>query len=407
MGHAEILMAVVLVLQAFFGLGWAASASVLRLAPRPALHWVVAAAAIAAALVLFLLRGRAPDMLTHPVANVLSLLALVAIRRGLQLFLRLPLRDRESAGLLLLCAALNIAWAGPQGDWPAGAVIATSACVAWTLGRTTFEILAPLQREFGRRGAWLVGWPYGIGAVLFSLRFGLGLVLPAQVARPVNVDNSFNIGVVLAILVLNLAINASLAVLVLLRLVRKLQRLSNHDPLTGLLNRRRLMQVLAQQKQALARHGEPWSLLLLDLDHFKRVNDEHGHAAGDHVLVTVAALLKSQARQFDQVARMGGEEFCIVLPRTGTEGALQLAGRVCQALAQSPVATGDDALAQPLRLTVSIGVASCESADETADQVLGRADRALYAAKHAGRNRVSVAASAPPAGHPGRAAAAS
>jgi diguanylate cyclase (GGDEF)-like protein len=398
MGHAEILMAVVLVLQAFFGLGWAASASALRLAPRPALHWVVAAVAIAAALILFLLRGRAPDLLTHPVANVLSLLALVAIRRGLQFFLRLPRRDLESAGLLLLCAALNAAWAGPQGSWPAGAVIATSAAVAWTLGRTTFEILAPVQREFGRRGAWLVGWPYAVGTVLFSLRFGGGLVLPAQVARPVNVDNSFNIGVVLAILVLNLAINASLAVLVLLRLVRKLQRLSNHDPLTGLLNRRRLMQVLAQQKQALVRHGEPWSLLLLDLDHFKQVNDNHGHAAGDQVLVAVAALLQAQARDVDAVARMGGEEFCVVLPRTDATGARAFAERLRQQLAQTPLPVAERAqrakaaLVQRVQMTVSIGVATCHDPLETADHVLGRADHALYAAKHAGRNQVCAAA---------------
>lgn len=407
MGHADILMAVVLVLQAFFGLGWAASAWLLRLAPRPALNWSVSAALIAAALILFLLRGRAPDLLAHPVANLLSLLALMTIRRGLQAFLRLPLRDRESLAVLLLCTGFNLAWAGPQGGWPAGAVIATSVCVAWTLGRTTLEILAPLRREYGAAGAWLVAWPYALGTLLFSLRFGLGLLLPAQVARPVNVDNAFNIGVVLTILVLNLAINASLAVLVLLRLVRKLQRLSNHDPLTGLLNRRRLMQVLREQKQALLRHGEPWSLLLLDLDHFKRVNDEHGHAAGDHVLVTVAALLKAQARELDQVARMGGEEFCIVLPRTGLDGAQLLAERVRQAVAQAPLASTDDGEATALQLTVSIGVASCMSAEESADQVLGRADRALYAAKHAGRNRVSVAASVLLAGRPGRAAAAS
>jgi len=398
MGHADILMAVVVVLQAFFGLGWAASASILRLAPRPALNWVVAAGLIAAALILFLLRGRAPDLVAHPVANVLALAALLAIRRGLQIFLRLPLRDREATAVLVLCTGFNLAWAGPQGGWPAGAVIASSAAVAWTLGRTTFEILAPVQREFGRRGAWLVGGPYAVGTVLFSLRFGLGLVLPAQVARPVNVDNNFNIGVVLAILVLNLAINASLAVLVLLRLVRKLQRLSNHDPLTGLLNRRRLMQVLAQQHQILVRHGEPWSLLLLDLDHFKQVNDNHGHAVGDQVLVAVAALLQAQARDLDAVARMGGEEFCVVLPRTGAQGALAFAERLRQHLAQTPLPVGEGAQrpaappVQGLQMTVSIGVATCHDPVETADHVLGRADHALYAAKHAGRNQVCQAA---------------
>ena len=397
MGHADILMAVVVVLQAFFGLGWAASASILRLAPRPALNWVVAAGLIAAALILFLLRGRAPDLLAHPVANVLALAALMAIRRGLQIFLRLPLRDREAAALLVLCTGFNLAWAGPPGAWPAGAVIITSAAVAWTLGRTTLEILAPLRREFGTSGAWLVSWPYALGTLLFGLRFSLGLLLPAQVARPVNVDNAFNIGVVLSILVLNLAINASLAVLVLLRLVRKLQRLSHHDPLTGLLNRRRLMQVLRAQKQALVRHGEPWSLLLLDLDHFKQVNDSHGHAAGDQVLVAVAALLQAQARDLDAVARMGGEEFCVVLPRTDAAGALAFAERLCERLAATPLPVEDGAhqpaaaVARTVRMTMSIGVASCLDPAESADLALGRADHALYAAKHAGRNRVCVA----------------
>ena len=157
------------------------------------------------------------------------------------------------------------------------------------------------------------------------------------------------------------------------------------DPLTDLPNRRSLTGEL-EREHALARRGRPpFSVLLLDVDHFKRVNDERGHAAGDVVLQEIAARLRARARTSDVVGRWGGEEFLVVAPDTSIDGAVTLADGLRRALSATPIALDSG----PLRMTASVGVAAWER--ETVDQLLGRADQALYEAKEAGRNTVVAA----------------
>lgn len=170
------------------------------------------------------------------------------------------------------------------------------------------------------------------------------------------------------------------------RLAGRLQRLAATDELTGLPNRRAL---LAQADQALAlarRTGQPVALLMIDVDHFKRVNDGRGHAVGDLVLRHVAATLANGLRAADRLGRIGGEEFVAVLPATPLDEACRAAERMRAAIAATPlVQPGDGGPA--LAVTVSIGVAASDGADSAAS-VLARADQGLYAAKAAGRNRV-------------------
>lgn len=162
------------------------------------------------------------------------------------------------------------------------------------------------------------------------------------------------------------------------------------DPLTGLPNRRALTTEL-EREHALARRGRPpFSVLLLDVDHFKRVNDERGHAAGDQVLEEIAARLRARARTSDFVGRWGGEEFLVVAPDTSMHGAVALAEGLRRALSEAPILLDSG----PLRVTASVGVAAWER--ETVDQLLGRADQALYEAKEAGRDMVMAAPSLGP-----------
>ena len=157
------------------------------------------------------------------------------------------------------------------------------------------------------------------------------------------------------------------------------------DPLTGLPNRRSLTTEL-EREHALARRGRPaFSALLLDVDHFKRVNDERGHAAGDHVLVEIAARLRRRARTSDVVGRWGGEEFLIVAPDTDVTGATILGHGLRTAISEAPIALDSG----PVRVTASVGVAAWER--ETVHELLSRADGALYEAKAAGRDKVVAA----------------
>jgi len=195
----------------------------------------------------------------------------------------------------------------------------------------------------------------------------------------------------------------------LLRAIRanqeQLTRLATTDALTGLANRRRLLAEMDKELSRADRSGRPLSVLMIDLDHFKDINDRCGHAVGDAVLVAVAARCLARLRAIDLCGRIGGEEFVVLLPEADAEGALTTAERLCADLAETPI----DTACGPLGVTISIGVAThrprSPQADETVrDDVIGRtqtllqrADDALYRAKASGRNCVRVDAEAAPA----------
>ncbi|HYE49177.1 MAG TPA: diguanylate cyclase [Azospirillaceae bacterium] len=171
----------------------------------------------------------------------------------------------------------------------------------------------------------------------------------------------------------------------------RLEHLATHDPLTGLVNRRRFMELLAAERERAFRYGGGFSLIMIDLDHFKRINDGHGHAAGDAVIREAAARLSSALRSTDVAARYGGEELVVLLPMTGGDEAMVAAQRFHMLMRGTPIRHEETALIA----TASVGVAEWPGPWETAEQTLERADRALYAAKQAGRDRVVLAAAAP------------
>jgi diguanylate cyclase (GGDEF)-like protein len=170
----------------------------------------------------------------------------------------------------------------------------------------------------------------------------------------------------------------------LLRKNIELEAISITDALTSLYNRRYLMQVLDRQFQLFARTSRPFTLLMIDLDHFKRINDSHGHPAGDAVLVKAARVLRDSIRAADYAARIGGEEFVILLTDTGADEALPSAERIRAMIAATEV----EWEGQKIRCTASIGLSEVEGAGDTPSALFARADAALYEAKHQGRDRV-------------------
>ncbi|WP_371322622.1 diguanylate cyclase [Dechloromonas sp. ZY10] len=164
------------------------------------------------------------------------------------------------------------------------------------------------------------------------------------------------------------------------RLNRELERLSITDRLTGLNNRMRLDECFDREIQRCQRYPRTFSIILLDIDHFKQINDSHGHQVGDQVLIAVANCLQGNLRQTDVIGRWGGEEFMVLCPETDLEGAMTLAENLRGHLAAT-------AMPPAGQVTASFGIATYAPNDQPQDMV-SRADRALYAAKHAGRNRV-------------------
>jgi len=388
------LLAAMLLQQSFFALMWLGGAW-LRLARRPALHWGAAMVLLGCGMALIGVRDQVDPWIGRWLANALNLAGFVFAARGAALFTRMPTRDLENTTALLLGAGSSAAALSMQAD-PRWITLLASGAMGWVVLRAAWLAARALRTEFGPVGAWLCAAPLaGIG--LITAARAVGGALGSPLGAPLDPQagaGSVQTGVMLGFITMTLLVNGGFCGMVLLRLVGRLRHLSLHDPLTGLPNRRSLLATLADEQHRLARGGRPFALLSMDVDHFKRVNDQHGHTVGDAALAHIAEVLRSVARVSDRPARIGGEEFVLLLPATDAEGARRVAERLRDALHQRPLTWGGTTLP----LSLSIGVALSGPPQQPAEPALAslwkRADTALYAAKAQGRDRVVFSAPA-------------
>lgn len=222
----------------------------------------------------------------------------------------------------------------------------------------------------------------GLIAGLAVLRL-LAILLPVDPARVLPFINLASMVTTLSVL----AVICGLVLLMTARMNEALLQLTIRDPLTGVFNRRGLDDAMATVLSFAKRVGRPVSVLACDIDHFKRVNDTHGHARGDEVLREFAQLLSDSFHQGELVGRLGGEEFVVVLPGADAAGALREAERLRTRVAAHRFAVGEAAIT----VTVSIGVATAPASQVSWAELIARADEALYEAKSQGRNRCAVA----------------
>jgi len=170
--------------------------------------------------------------------------------------------------------------------------------------------------------------------------------------------------------------------------LQRAEALSVTDDLTGLSNSRYLNLVLRREEKRSMRSGRPLSLLFIDMDGFKTVNTDHGHLAGSKALVEVATVIRACARETDVVARFGGDEFAVILPETGSEGAVFVAERICDRIRKFRFLEADGL---GVHLTASVGVATLPDVTRSAEELLKAADRAMYRVKDSGKNGIFVA----------------
>jgi len=331
-------------------------------------------------------RGTIPDFYSIVVANVLmatalamKLAAIHAYRKldlprlqcfapivaAVVLFLLLPYddaRNRLGLGSLLFAAQfVMILWA----LW--GDIDSRSGNAWWLLF-----------------GASLLMLPLLALRSIVSLSGAMEFVTTPQSAIA---PNPVQLGVFVGLTALNLLGAMGFILMVKERGDREIRALAMTDPLTRILNRRAFMEQAEKQIAVALRHHLPLALLMIDIDHFKRINDEHGHPAGDKVLVSVTELLTSHLRKDDLLARYGGEEFCVLLPSTSEAGAIALADKLRLAVEKSHILLGNKAIS----ITISVGVTACDFNSQKLHldftSMLQDADRALYLAKKKGRNR--------------------
>jgi len=383
--NVQLLLIAVLVQQSLFGLLWLGAAQ-LRLSQRAALHWAVMALLMSSGLALILLRGQSPAWLSVGIANLLVLVGFVALRRGIQSFARLHTSDREH-GLILGLGLLSALTSSIPGLDPLLAVLLVASAMIWTLLCAAAEVRDALANEFGKAAATWCALPMVVLAILFLVRCVVALASPERFQAYLQQPGGSGLTAAFIALVIALLLQAGLTAMVLLRLVRRLQYQSDHDLLTGMLSRRPMEQRLLAEWQRHQRSGGSFALLSIDIDHFKKVNDLFGHPTGDAVLRRVAQALHGATRSTDSLARMGGEEFCALLPGTDAAGAERVAGRMLEAV-RGLTHTEMDGV---MTVTVSIGLAMMEQPGEPMLALQRRLDQALYAAKSSGRDCIEIA----------------
>jgi diguanylate cyclase (GGDEF)-like protein len=360
---------------------WALAIWVFRLSPRAARYWLWSALLGACGLSLLPLQQHWSE--ASALAAPLFLAAILLGRGGIQIFGRLPMTHRQHGAVMAL-GLVSAGLCGAAAPWRGMAWAGFAACGAWTLWASAREISFLGAKEFELRQTQ---------CVVKAFRFlAASMMIPgffAWIADALwgNAPDAWNEAMLDISLVFFTGLHVLLGALILLRLLNKLRHLSRHDVLTDLLNRRALEEALAQERLRHLRADQPYTVVMLDIDHFKRINEAYGHAAGDAVLIALAGSLKHTAREVDVVARTGGEEFCLLLPNTGIAGALQVAERIRMAVERRPVRWHHTAMA----FTVSLGVAEVLPGGELVPSILARTERALLRAKNQGRNCAVVA----------------
>ena len=345
-------------------------------------YWAAGMLLAAVGYVLFLLRGSISDVFSVVLGNVLVSASFSLLLAAVRCFHALPMRWLT----VLAPAAFMVPLIVGVGDnfslrvSLVGAVMLLQVLwLLWTLGQQ--------RTDRGGRGAQLLMAGMALEALVLLARAVSG-VLVFQESRGFLQGNAVQTYSFMTAFVGLLVTSMGFVFMGKDRADAINHRLAAQDDLTGVANRRAIIAALDRDVARAVRSREPLALMMLDIDHFKQVNDRWGHQAGDAVLRAVAQVLQQRVRAQDLIGRYGGEEFLLVLPNTPREGAYQLAQELCAAVQATSCAWGKETIP----VTVSIGVfAGCLQPDVQSDQLLQAADSAMYRAKAAGRNAVAMA----------------
>jgi diguanylate cyclase (GGDEF)-like protein len=378
-------------MQAVAAVLWLIGGWVLRDAQRAAGHWSAFAGLSAASFGFLVAAMLLHDLKPHELqtaewlraaGNALGVLGLIALQRGIWLFIGRPLHHAGHA--FALGVLLVVSWLGldpSAGSLRIGVLSGLQVLLLLGIAR---DLHRHARDTLQMRWPAVLSLPLLLAALAIGARGARALLMPASVLAEMTVDSGLNVGSAFAYVVLTLSFHATLMVLVVTRLVADLQRLSRHDGLIGLLNRRALEETLLAQVQRSRRNAEPFCVLMIDADHFKNINDSHGHAVGDMALKHLSARLLAHMREVDRLARFGGEEFLVLLPGLALADALPVAERLREVVAAAPMVVAGEAI----KLSVSIGMAEWGGMPEEASRLLMRVDAAMYQAKRHGRDRV-------------------
>lgn len=368
------------------GVTWAVAGGAIQQFRLPTLHWTFFNLFMAVALTVLTIRLKPIPFVGLLPSDIALLMAFVALRRGVQVFFGEKTTDREH-GIFLLLGLSIVGYMRTVVTAPQMAPGALCMLETYVMLRLVLEGRRGLGPQRKTQLGTLFLMPMGLVALAYAMRAITLFLTPVSESLAgnltVEVGNVFVVVIVLTMIPVNMA----LAMGVIGKLISAAERMALHDHLTGLPNRRHIESFLQNEVVRMRRTGTLFAVVMADIDKFKLVNDTHGHAVGDEVLKAVANAMKSASRETDLVGRLGGEEFCAILPATDAAGAERAGERFRQAIEKAVIAVSG----KRLPVTSSFGVALCTSKTEDWSALLTRADTALYEAKHTGRNRVCMA----------------
>ncbi|WP_339664189.1 diguanylate cyclase [uncultured Pseudomonas sp.] len=313
------------------------------------------------------------SLITMPIFLVLFMMAIFETKT------HYPTEHRFLQGLLLPLCCMFV-W----GLFDISAALKPASTVAAIMMLVTLSVTLSLLRKGNPLAKFfLIGHGFFVIFNIMAVLFYKGLIEPTYLA-----SHGVGIGIMLEALMLAFIISHRIKILEDIRASQdELKKQAATDPLTRLYNRRYFFAEAGYLMEVAKAHQQPLAVLAIDIDHFKRVNDSHGHAVGDQVIISLTRALKAQSRNKDLLARFGGEEFVMLLPDTDIDQAQVCAERVRAAIAALRI---DASPTEQLSLTVSIGVAAIDLPTDSIESALNRADKALYEAKHKGRDRVCL-----------------
>lgn len=350
---------------------------------RSANTWAAACLSQAVGWTLLALRDRAPDFLTIVVANTLLAVALLLEYRAVRQFKQQQFRAWPVGWLPVVVLVGTAVYSMAAPSYQARVLIVSSVSLALLL-LVSYEILIRRDASFSISHALT-----GTGAVwccaMLAYRMGSTIVFSPSgpTTEPLFEAAGQNIAFI-SLYIGTVILTFGFILMYNDKLNDELRRLATLDSLTEVFNRRTIQQFADRELEGARRQRQSLSLLMIDLDHFKRINDLYGHEVGDIALQAVVKAARGVLRAKDMIGRYGGEEFVVLLPGADAEQALVAAERLRHSIANCNFAVGGERVS----LTASLGVAVAAGPDETSQHMLRRADRALYEAKARGRNRV-------------------